>query len=447
MFTHAFVLPSSFSPRRSENSTFHGTVMTYIFRCRRRQQKNFATLKRQRARYPTLADDIDGDRNVVNDDAIDKDNDNDLLTDAYPEELPLFPTRYAPHENGITRSKTTRLNTTVAKQEDRGTHDDIIEDPVEHGKDVENDADRNNENDGSRQRRYLSPESRAKISAALKGRRKSDSHREKLRQRLSGERNPMYGRKRSAESRAKISRSLTERHRKEGKNADKVEEEDAATVSSRENLNDPETLKNLQDAAQKSRLVESIQRAGSRRGNARQPRDDYDDVKEQDVEHVLRRVARLDQPPENVARLLRETREKNQSKHQQTAVSNDGTMSNTTDLDDPNMADDSRGKYGLDITDVGKHSSGNGAVIENSAQKQKIGRGRRKHKRPTSQTRTHRKTPEKIKCDACKGNGITDCPDCVGAFGLVSSRCPTCFGAGAAFCNKCDGVGLLPENP
>lgn len=149
--------------------------------------------------------------------------------------------------------------------------------------------------------RRLSVESRAKISAALKGRRKSLAHREALRARFEGDRNPMFGRKLSKESRAKISAAMAGRaaRKKEGKAVRKKEVSEDA-------------IHDLREKAVKSRLL-AKDNANSLPKRRTRERLLLDQAEVEEIDQLLSRVARLDKPPDNVARTLESNRRMRES--------------------------------------------------------------------------------------------------------------------------------------
>lgn len=209
----------------------------------------------------------------------------------------------------------------------------------------------------------MSPEARAKISAALKGRRKSDQHRENLRRRFGGDQNPMYGRKLSAESRAKISRALIARKQKK------------AGEEKKERGLDKAVIEGLREKAESSRLLDP-----SKEGRKRPARRLVDEREAEEIDSILERVARLDVPPENVVKAIRNNEKKKEVRR---TAKEEGV---------PDDKDQLEGRE---------------------------------------------------KCAACDASGMVACPECVGSFGVASSRCETCFGAGVTFCETCEGAGSI----
>lgn len=287
-----------------------------------------------------------------------------------------------------------------------------------------------------RKRRQLSAESRAKISASLKGKRKSETHRENLRKRLSGEKNPMYGRKMSAETRAKISKSLTARNR--GITPDMLDSENApndeqAGDSNRGNpdltngdsdeipmIGEVENLQLWRERAQDSRLVKSIQSSENEEGKRRRKLP-QDSLQDDDIEDVLERVAKLDFPPENIARLIHKTVVK----------------SHSTDCDSINSAE---ANIPTQTTESNSDTQENPYPTIDPVDLDKLKfrpetRGRRKYKKKP------KVPPKDPPCKVCCGTAFTTCPDCVGLTGVISSKCTTCFGAGGIFCSECNGSG------
>lgn len=147
-------------------------------------------------------------------------------------------------------------------------------------------------------RRQQSPESRAKISAALKGRPKSPAHREALRARFEGEGNPMYGRKLSKESRAKISAKMVGRTRKKRE-----------TPHITEPSVNQQAITDLRDKAAKSRLFNETRKTKTTMPKRRKLAKELQDQAEaEEIEELLTIVASLDKPPENVAKTLENNR-------------------------------------------------------------------------------------------------------------------------------------------
>lgn len=254
-------------------------------------------------------------------------------------------------------------------------------------------------------RRTLSSESRAKISDALKGRRKSESHKQNLSKRFTGSGNPMYGRKRSAETRAKISAALlARRHEKEKKDGKKV-----ISNLPEEGLLESQitpAMRKIKQQAIASRLVSSLTTGGNDRRNP--------DSTDERIDNILKRVANLDAPPDNVAKLIQETEVKRRNgendKDDQTAKIEDG-----------------------------------GVIGALESVKQDMPRIMETERKATKKRNGRRKTTS-IPCSECDGRGMTMCERCVGTFGVTSMRCSACFGAGSVFCRACDGAGqTLPD--
>lgn len=139
-------------------------------------------------------------------------------------------------------------------------------------------------------KRKMSDESRAKISAALKGRAKSEAHKESLRKRFEGAQNPMYGRKMSKESRAKISEAMTTRARR------RREEKEEKRLELSE-----EIAGKLRDKAKTSRLFEKKRPVGRSLSEC---------AEEREVEQLLGHVRRGERPPENVRKVVEKVKER-----------------------------------------------------------------------------------------------------------------------------------------
>lgn len=235
--------------------------------------------------------------------------------------------------------------------------------------------------DKKSKKKSMPEEQRAKISAAMKGRAKSESHREKLRKRFVGDQNPMYGRKMSEESRQKISKALAGKKR----SGQKVEEE---TIQRGGMIDlDEEMLEKLRAKARDSNLL-------SKSKKKRAEKDVQDSLEAEQLDELLERVARLDEPPESVVK----TRE--------TTIKGGGAIRN------------SRRKRGRRMEEV--------KDVEQGAEARE----------------TLKKAVDKA-CVVCSGTGFTACAECVGSFGVATTKCPTCFGAGHVFCEKCQGAGVV----
>lgn len=253
-------------------------------------------------------------------------------------------------------------------------------------------------------RRTLSSESRAKISDALKGRRKSESHKQSLSKRFTGSGNPMYGRKRSAETRAKISAALLARRQEKEKDA-----EQKVLSSLPEGLPESQitpSMRKIKQQATASRLVTSLAAGTNNKKNS--------DAVDERIDKLLKRVANLDAPPDNVARLIHATKvQRRNGEHEMNGQ--------TTEIDDNDV--------------VGAH--------ERAEQKRSrlVQTGKKGIKKRNGQI----KSPS-VPCSKCNGRGMTICEQCVGMLGVASIRCPVCFGAGSVFCEGCDGAGQVSPN-
>lgn len=245
----------------------------------------------------------------------------------------------------------------------------------------------NSTNQSGSMKKAMSPERRAKISAAMKGRKKSASHRENLRKRFVGRKNPMFGRKVSAETRAKISRSLSERKQRAADGDEDEAESQGEDADS--------SMEDWKQKALQSRLVESLQQSPSEKKLKK--KEARDDVEQTDLEALLDRVANLDAPPENVAKMLMKTRINREATGKQSSRSFKGSVRQYTRMSSGRRNDENDPK-----------------VYDN--------------------------------CGTCDGSGMVDCDKCVGAFGVVSSRCDNCCGIGSVYCQACEGVGQIIEN-
>ncbi|KAI0563875.1 Heat shock protein DnaJ cysteine-rich [Gracilaria domingensis] len=235
----------------------------------------------------------------------------------------------------------------------------------------------------------MRPETRKKISDALKGRRKSAEHRESLRRRFEGSQNPMYGRKRSAESRAKISRAMSAKAKQK-----KSEQPQKPPVQE-------EAIDQLREKAMESRLITSVTTQPEKRVRKRVV---HDEIEAAHVDRILKRVAKLEKPPESVVRTLNSNREKRLRRANQRRIAN-----NSKEL----------------------------VVDEKTSQVS--------HPQPDAKTKS-KTSPAKnksiAKCSVCNGTGLMQCPRCITS-GISSSRCQLCYGAGGVFCDTCNGVGVV----
>lgn len=260
----------------------------------------------------------------------------------------------------------------------------------------------NGRKDPGRTRRTLSAESRSKISESLKGRRKSDTHRDSLSKRFTGSGNPMYGKKRSAETRAKISAALLARRREKEKKSGS----DVLTPLSEDNTIPSRispSMHKLKQQAIASRLVSSLT------GGVRDRKKPC--AADERIDKILKRVANLDAPPDNVVRLIKETEVKR--------------LQEGNDKDEQSVGDD-------DEEAVGRYE-----IL-----KQELPRKPQVERRKSKKGNVHTK-PASSSCANCNGRGMTTCERCVGTFGVASIRCAACFGAGSVFCTACDGAGQI----
>ena len=199
----------------------------------------------------------------------------------------------------------------------------------------------------------------------MKGRRKSAEHRESLRRRFVGDQNPMYGRKLSAETRAKISHAMSTRRR--GKKVNDEEKKSKLSEALEVKNMSASTLKELKEKVENSRLIQSTALPPLSRKRLTKKQKLRDKQEEEHLEELLKQVEELHTPPEAVVKAIAGSEKKR-------------------------------------------------IVKEN-------------------------KKEEKRKCSGCDGSGMNPCVDCVGTFGVVSSRCERCFGVGSVYCETCQGVG------
>lgn len=308
-------------------------------------------------------------------------------------------------------------NTSVDESEGENTAKDMIKQPektnasrtidaadgVDNVDPMEGKQHQESSRKGQKHGRKLSAEIRAKISAALKGRRKSAEHRERLSKRFAGSRNPMYGKSVSAETRAKISAALLARQQKKLQQEEEQMRgmsagDDSSTLETREEDPDSRNLLSVEELREKalvSRLVSSLSSEPSSLKTRRS---------EENVDSILKRVANLNVPPDNVAKLIHETEEKRRANKHTAPTEND-----SRDTKSPSIS-----------------------VVDNENVQQK---------RLSSQEESRKTFAET--CPKCKGSGMTSCEHCVGTFGVPSTRCAVCFGTGSDFCKLCDGAGHI----
>lgn len=271
----------------------------------------------------------------------------------------------------------------------------------------------------------MSAESRAKISAALKGRRKSAAHRESLRRRFEGDGNPMYGRKLSAESRAKISRAMAARKRRDDTSDEKKDKESVSK--------DEKVIDVLREKAVNSRLLTSSADPQKRRSAEQRKRDE---MEARDLESMLEKVRSLQTPPESVVRQRRLARR--QRGVRRTQGDGDGKKNDEEEGARRQVGNEEREQEEVETQEGHEQREED---IEDFEEEVASTQKRQRH----GKTRESKKLipVDHEECKQCRGSGMEECSQCVLAFGVVSARCTMCFGSGSVFCKQCEGVGAV----
>lgn len=269
--------------------------------------------------------------------------------------------------------------------------------------------------------RKMSESRKRKISASLKGRRLSAEHKRKLSARFGGASNPMYGRKLSKESRAKISESLTRRK--------KVDDGEEVKDRRRKVAIEEEKIMG-------SRFVRSL------RGELLEEEEAGEEVV---VDDILRRVKKGELPPVQVEKMretvkkIREGREEVERRKQEDEIEagiEAQAVFVSVEEAGEGIAGEVKGQSG------GFKVEGRGAVLKGrgvgGARKGKQGR------KPLVRLDAGLKI-QSHECAMCQGSGNVECAHCVGQVGVASRRCTVCVGAGVMFCPTCLGAGRIME--
>lgn len=254
-------------------------------------------------------------------------------------------------------------------------------------------------------RKVQSAEHRENIGAALRGRRLSKAHREKLSARFSGENNPMYGRKLSKESRAKISESLRRARAEKEEKPERGTGEDEKKKLSRRDRRE----------VMESRLVTSM------RKNALS---EAEITEEAVLDALLQRVASGECPPTAVKRVLEDARRKAESVEAERQEESDVFV---TAAEVAAEAEEEEVKTVVPV-----------AAPVAAPRPGKLKSGRKVSGKTNLRVGA-------VTCGTCEGSGSVVCMKCVGQVGLASRHCEACSGAAVTFCPTCLGAGESAE--
>jgi len=248
------------------------------------------------------------------------------------------------------------------------------------------------------------PEVCQRIAASLRGRSLSDAHRRRIQASLSGERNPMFGRRRSEEERARIResvlRTLEERGRKSSKAASsETQPADAQALERPDSINKQQHQRSLSKEANSLPLDELVQAIWlqARAAGAL-------------LEHAERQVL---------------TEPSNASYERRARIGRDNGFGDQTSAVDKRM--DAAAGYMR-------------GAVESPALSHPVQRSA-----PSSAHLVYtsadlaRRTP----CTTCNGRGLVLCPHCVKRFGHSSKTCSHCGGSGMGICDHCQGTHVV----
>lgn len=282
----------------------------------------------------------------------------------------------------------------------------------------------------------MSDERKRKISEAMKGRAKSAEHKQKLSERLSGTNNPMYGRKVSDETRAKISLAVAasraaKKAARDGVAADSIDVDGADADES-----DVEVLPispELHDKVMRSRLIASLSK----------PKRTVEEIGEEAaLDDLLARVAAGKLPPEAVKRMRNGVQDK-AAKAEVDEVEANVFVSAADASSDGKSGNDVSLKAGQSKSGRKRDSTTTGAAIaaprpSHGKLVRKVPKSKKNSVRRNVQGEVVEKMP---KCGTCLGSGNVVCVHCVGRVGLASKHCSVCAGAAVTFCPQCLGTG------
>lgn len=275
--------------------------------------------------------------------------------------------------------------------------------------------------------RRMSDERRRRISAAMKGRALSAEHRRKLSVRFTGERNPMYGRKVSATTRAKISSGVVA-----SRAAKKAESESGSGEGVSKGAVDKSLpiSPELQEKVLRSRLISSL--------SARK-RTDQELDEEAALDDLLDRVAAGKLPPAAVKRMRHDARDK--AAKAESADAKPSVFVSAADAASVEPLEQERGKILKAKPDTSRKPKALCPAAVAAPRPMHAKTGRKPSKKKAALRRgTH---AESMECSSCLGSGSVVCVQCVGQVGVASKHCTVCAGAAVTFCPNCLGAGEL----
>jgi plasmid stability protein len=293
--------------------------------------------------------------------------------------------------------------------------------------------------------RRMSEERRQKISAAMKGRSKSAEHRRKLSARFTGESNPMYGRKLSKETRARISSALAAS--RAARKAAAMGGGGGGDGEGGEQSKEQAVPPGLQEKALRSRFITSL-------SGPTQSEQELDE--EAALDDLLARVAAGLLPPAAIQR-MRHISQGNTSKVDVTSSADKGddeekaVFVSAADASKaaPRRKNSEDSPWAKVRGEHRKRSTPAPAAIA-APRPEQINSGRKLSGKSAARRNALEKghTEELPKCPTCLGSGSVVCEHCVGQVGVPSRHCTVCAGAAVTFCPECLGAGeLQPGSP